>query len=281
MKLLGWALGVLLLIGAGVALMHWNRPRILLEGPAAEMPRRGLDQVDHAAFDALLKRYVDGDGLVAYGKWKANAADVRALQQYRASLGAVDLAQPAARSAQLAFWINLYNALTLEGILREYPTTSIRNHTAPVGGYNIWRDLLTTVDGKPYSLDAVEHEVLRHDLGEPRIHFALVCAAKGCPPLRNEAFTAARVEEQLNDNARRFFARPTNYRADAGTRTIQLSELLDWYGKDFGPTHEDQLQALRPYFPESAALDWLAHPNVAVKFLEYNWALNDQDAKPQ
>jgi len=276
MKLLGGALGVLLLAGGAVLLVHWSRPRVVLEGPAAELPRRSLDQVDHAPFDALLRRYVDGEGLVAYGAWKANAADLKALQEYRAGLGAVHLAQPAARSAQLAFWINLYNALTIEGILREYPTSSIRNHTAPVGGYNLWTDLLTTVDGKPHSLDAIEHQVLRGALGEPRIHFALVCAAKGCPPLRNEAYTTARVEEQLHDNARRFFARPANFQADAGSRTVQLSELLDWYGSDFGPTPAEQLKALRPYFPGSAKLGWVEEDGVTLRFLEYDWALNDQ-----
>jgi hypothetical protein len=229
--------------------------------------------LDHSAYDALLQRYVNDQGRVAYAAWKASAADVTALDDYLARLGCVNRARPAPSAAQLAYWVNAYNAVTLRGILREYPTTSIRNHTAKYG-YNLWKDLLLWVDGAEYSLDDVEHAVLRK-MGEPRIHFAIVCASVGCPPLRNRAYTAADLDRQLTANAGRFFANPNNFRADAATRTVFLSQLLQWYGTDFGPTPAEQLRVLRRYLPSAETLDWL-DGGASVRYLDYDWGLNDQ-----
>jgi hypothetical protein len=262
-------------LGLAVLIVHANRPRVRLERPADDLPRVPLDQVDHTAWDALLQKYVDDQGLVAYRRWKANDADVQALDRYLARLGAVDLQAPSDKPAQIAYWINAYNALTIKGILREYPTSSIRNHTAPVGGYNIWRDLLIEIDGRSYSLDDIEHANLRH-MGEPRIHFALVCAAKGCPPLANRAWTGNNLEAMLTDRAERFFARPTNFRGEVATRTVFLSELLDWYGTDFAPTPPEQARLLRRYFPMASEQSWIDELKLSVKYLEYDWSLNEQ-----
>ncbi|MCI0457686.1 MAG: DUF547 domain-containing protein, partial [Gemmataceae bacterium] len=170
--------------------------KVQVGGPCASPDRPSLAEVDHSALDTLLQKYVDDRSLVAYAKWKDNAADLKALDQYLTRMGCVDLGKPAPRAAQLAYWINVYNALTIRGILREYPTTSIRNHTAKVSGYNIWKDLVLWVDGKNYSLDNIEHQILRK-MGEPRIHFAIVCASVGCPPLANRAYTAKDLHSQL------------------------------------------------------------------------------------
>jgi len=153
-----------------------------------------MDQIDHRSWDALLKRYVNQRGNVDYQAWKQSAADQRALDAYLAHLSSANPNAQALGAAKLAFWINAYNAVTIKGILREYPTSSIRNHTAKLFGYNIWDDLLLTVGGKPYSLNHMEHEVLRK-MGEPRIHFAIVCASISCPRLLNEAYTASRLEQ--------------------------------------------------------------------------------------
>jgi hypothetical protein len=280
LKVLGWSGGAMAAITVGVLIVHWNRPKVVIGGPAADVPRLALDQVDHGAFDLLLGNYVDDRGLVAYRRWKASSDDMRSLDEYLASLGAVDLHAPASRSAQLAYWINAYNALTIKGILREYPTSSIRKHTAIVGAYNMWRDLLLPIDDREYSLDDIEHDFLRGQLREPRIHFALVCAAKGCPPLRNRAFNATDLDDQLADNALRFFAQPTSFRADAGQRTIYISELFDWYGGDFAATPVEQIRLLRPYFPAKDTLSWIDEPNLTIKYLDYDWALNDQEPPP-
>ncbi|MBY0525781.1 MAG: DUF547 domain-containing protein [Gemmataceae bacterium] len=272
---------VAITLAVGLAVLHATRPRV--KNAAAGRKELALSDpskpvLDHGTFDALLKKYVDAEGMVAYRAWKANADDVKALDDYLARLGAVDLDLPAPREARLAFWINAYNALTLKGILQVYPTKSIRDHTPLVGGYNIWKDLLQEIDGRNYSLDDIEHQVLRK-MDEPRIHFTLVCASKGCPPLRPEAYTAGRMEEQLRDNARRFFARPTNFRADEADRSVAITELLSpspWFGGDFAKTSPEVVRALRTYFPQPEKLGWLDAPDLIVDFLPYDWSLNDQ-----
>ena len=130
------------------------------------------------------------------------------LAEYLRHLSQASRSQQASPQARMAYWINAYNALTIHGILREYPTSSIRNHTAKVFGYNIWDDLLLPVGDSHFSLNQIEHEVLRK-MAEPRIHFAIVCASNGCPPLSNRAYWASQLEQQLAEGCRRFFADPS------------------------------------------------------------------------
>jgi hypothetical protein len=197
------------------------------------------------------------------------------LRDYLKALGSVDLERPAPKPAELAFWINAYNALTLHGILQLYPTNSIRKHTLPVGGYNIWKDLFLQVDGKDYSLHQIEHGILRK-LGEPRIHFAIVCASKGCPPLRREPYIAERLNAQLADNSRRFFARSTNFQADPASHTVSISSILHWYAADFGTDQIEQMAFVRPYLPSPEKLTWLSEEDLVVQYVDYDWSLNDQ-----
>jgi len=141
-------------------------------------------------------------------------------------------------------------------------------------GYNLWKDLLLWVDNKTYSLDDIEHRILRK-LGEPRIHAALVCGAKGCPPLANQAYSAEGLEEQLMANGQRLFARPDSFRADPDQRALYLSPLLKWYGKDFGATTGEQLRLLRPMLPPTGA-SLADMPGVRLRYLDYDWSLNEQ-----
>jgi hypothetical protein len=237
-----------------------------------------MDQINHDPLDALLRKYVDQDGFVNYAAWHRSAADRKALQDYLGTLSRGSTSQSASREAQLAFWINVYNAVTLEGILQVYPTDSIRNHTSKFGGYNLWKDLPLLVGGKPFSLDDIEHQVLRK-MGEPRIHFAIVCASIGCPRLRNEAYRPEKIDVQLADNARDFFSRPQNLNVDAAARTLYLSSILDWFGVDFGRSQSEQLRSIRPYLPQSAQA-LTQDPNVRIRYQDYNWSLNDRIRKP-
>ena len=240
--------------------------------PAAQ--RVPVDKVNHSAWDNLLKKYVDANGYVTYAAWKASAADQKALDDYLNHLSAASFDRESSREAQIAFWVNAYNAVTVKGILREYPTTSIRNHTAKLYGYNIWKNLQIIVAGKAHSLEGIEHEILRK-MGEPRIHFAIVCASIGCPRLLNEAYTADRLEEQLTANAKAFFADRTKFVADTRDGTIAVSPILDWFGKDFGVDTSAQMRSIAPYLPESAQ-PLAKSGSVRVKFLDYDWNLNDQ-----
>lgn len=241
-------------------------------GPENAVP---LDRVDHSTWDKLLQKYVDRDGMVNYKAWKASESDGRALKQYLATLGAADANAPTTKQGKLAFWINAYNALTVQGILDVYPTSSIRNHTAKLVGYNIWDDLLLPVGGEKYSLNRIEHEILRK-LGEPRIHFAIVCASIGCPRLLNEAYTPEKVESQLDENARDFFARQKNLQVDFANRKVRVSSILDWFGEDFGPTPEKGLAGLAKQMPDETARKLIASEDFSVSYLDYDWSLNEQ-----
>lgn len=237
----------------------------------AESDRPSLAEVNHAEFDALLQKYVDDHGMVSYATWKSNPDDLKALQAYLARMGCVNLHKAASREAKLAYFINVYNALTLQGILREYPTTSIRNHTAKFGGYNIWKDLVVWIDNRLYSLDDIEHNVLRK-LGEPKIHLAIVCASKGCPQLANRAYSADHLDKQLTANGKRFFATPANFKADVRSKTVSISQLFEWYGTDFAPDSVDQLRVLQPMLPVDVS-NW---SGTRVRYLNYDWSLNDR-----
>lgn len=242
-----------------------------LDVPPAD--RVSLDQIDHAPWDALLARYVDDVGRVAYGDWKQSNGDVQRLNAYLQVLASGDPSMSATRSAELAFWINAYNAITVRGILREYPTTSIRNHTAKLFGYNIWDDLQLSVGGKRYSLNQIEHEILRK-MNEPRIHFAIVCASVSCPRLRNEAYKSDRLETQLDNDTIKFYASSTNFRFDRNTNTLYLSSILKWFAEDFGKDRSAQLHRIAPWMPDDAAKQAAATGSPTVKYLDYDWSLN-------
>lgn len=265
---------ICLVLVVGWATTSKAGPTVLLGRSVPAGEQVPVDQIDHSAWTVLLAKHCDTQGYVNYSGWKASAADQDAISRYIDHLSSAAFPANASREAKLAFWINAYNAVTVKGILREYPTTSIRNHTAKIYGYNIWKDLQLVVGGKPYSLDAMEHEVLRK-MGEPRIHFAIVCASIGCPRLLNEAFVLSRLDEQLSRNAKAFFADKTKFVANPQARTIQVSPILSWFGTDFGPDVAAQMRAIAPYVPEAAQA--LTNSGQArVTYLEYDWGLNDK-----
>ncbi len=231
-----------------------------------------ISAVSHTSFDNLLKKYVDNNGDVNYTDWKKN--DSQRLEAYLESLASADPNKRASKSHQLAFWINAYNALTIHGILEKYPTSTIRNYTAKLFGYNIWKDLKVTVGDAAYSLDEIEHEILRK-MDEPRIHFAIVCASHSCPKLLNEAFDAHKLDAKLSQNAVDFFANPENFELD--DNKVKLSSILDWFGEDFGSNSSEVLEAIAPYLSaEDAAAITEAEFKLKVSYLPYSWKLNDQ-----
>jgi len=236
--------------------------------------RVSFNDIDHSSYHTLLQKYVDADGMVNYKAWKANSTDHDALLRYIKQLGKVDSAKSASNEAKLAYWINAYNAVTIEGILQVYPTTSIRNHTAKLLGYNIWKNLKLISGDQQINLDSIEHKVLRK-MGEPRIHFAIVCASIGCPRLLNEAYVADRLEDQLTTNATDFFSRSRNLQVNQSKGELRLSSIMSWFGSDFGQSQEQQLKAISPYFPESAR-KFVESCGVRVSYLDYDWNINEQ-----
>lgn len=250
------------------------RPTVLVGRDWLASERVAIGDVSHQAWDELLRRYVDGEGFVDYTGWKQSTEDTRRLDDYLSALSQADDTREATALQRLAFWINAYNAVTVRGILREYPTTSIQNHVARVWGYNIWRDLKLIVGDRRYSLGEIEHSILRR-MNEPRIHFAIVCASRGCPRLLNEAYSAERLEEQLSRNTLAFFADPTKCSVDESRNELQLSPILDWFAADFGASTPAVLQRIAPWLPQPAQATAQAK-DVRVKYLDYDWSLNDQ-----
>lgn len=241
----------------------------------APVPGAGL----HAPFDALLRAHVR-DGAVAYA---CLAEDAPRLDAYLASLAAVD-PTTLSRPGKLAFWLNAYNAWTLRLVLDHYPGLgSIKTLPDP------WGRPLARLGGRTYSLDELEHGILRKQFDEPRVHFALVCASRSCPDLPAEAFDPDRLEAQLEAAARRFFADPAKglrVAVEPGkvwgeTPTLHLSSILDWYGSDFTRRGGTLLAALEPWFPPAARAFAEAHRGrLRVAFMDYDWGLNDLRSPP-
>jgi Protein of unknown function, DUF547 len=222
--------------------------------------------VDHSDWGRLLRTYVDERGLVDYGAWKDASADRRALAAYLARL-AEPAEPPAAGAERAATLINAYNALTIAWILDHYPTASIRtladSFTAP----------RHTVGGRKVSLDQIEHEALRPQAGY-RVHAALVCAARSCPPLRREAYTAAALETQLDAAMATWLGREDLNAYDPSRGVVRLSSIFDWFKDDFTKAGGVS-EVLRRHGP-AAARTLAARPDLKVEYLPYDWSLNDQ-----
>ena len=249
---------------------------LLLALPLGSLPAQ-LTSFDHHTFDALLRAHVV-QGMVDYDAFAASPAFARYLGQ----LSAFD---PAAlgRDDQLAFWINAYNAYTIQLVTSHHERESIRNINKSFGferGFGPWRQKLAVVGGHAWSLDEIEQDIIRRRFGEPRIHFALVCAAMGCPPLRSEAYAGARLEPQLDDQARLFIlGSPTKNHVDVAARTVYLSpifvEFRD-YIKDFGGSEAAVGRFIARYVPAGAERDLLVSGNFTVEKTSYDWQLNSQ-----
>ncbi|MDP3073206.1 MAG: DUF547 domain-containing protein [Opitutaceae bacterium] len=226
----------------------------------------------HAAFDGVLKRDVR-DGLVDYSALKAAP---RALDDYLATLAAVPEAEFKAWSEpqRFAFLINLYNAATLRLILDHYPLKSIRSIGWLPGA--AWKKEGVALFGSKVSLDHVEHGIIRKEYPDARAHFALVCAALGCPPLRSEAFVAERLDAQLTDQGRVFLGDPAKNRVEAATRTVHLSAIFKWFAGDFEASAGTVVKFATPFFPEAARAALAAGGDFKIAYTDYDWSLNEQ-----
>lgn len=215
----------------------------------------------HELFTAVLNEHVK-DGFVDYPAIKND----KRFTAYLAILADTDPTAIAESNERLAFWINAYNAFTLKLIIDHWPVTSIRDINKR--GAGPWQLRWIRIGATTYSLDEIEHEIIRKEFDEPRIHAALVCAAESCPPLRQEAYTGNRLEKQLEENMQRFLHDPSKNRYDQESNILYLSEVFNWFGSDFGKRHGSALQ----YVIKSLKLSPASEP--AVKFLPYNWNLN-------
>lgn len=223
-----------------------------------------------AAYAGLLARHVEGDR-VDYAAWHASDDDLHTLQTVITSLEEVD---PAALpdDARVAYWLNLYNAVTLDAVLDGYPVDSIRDLTPPHAP-TVWKRSLVRVAGDSLSLDDIEHERLRARFAEPRIHFALNCASKGCPPLLDEPFTGARLDPQLDAVTRRVLADPRWVRVEKDGRRLRLSPLFDWFEADF-VTAAGSVAAYVAGYRDDLDQARVRRDPPEIAWLDYDWSLN-------
>ena len=227
----------------------------------------GMD-LTHGQLDAVLKSRVS-EGRVDYSGLKSQPAE---LDRYLDSLAQTSWSEfkDWQASDRLAFLLNAYNAYTLRLIRDHYPLTSIRDIGNLLKGP--WDQPVVRIYGETLSLDTLEHQLIRRNYREPRIHFALVCAAKGCPPLRAEAFVGARLEAQLNEQSQAFLRDTSKNRIEVEAKTIFLSPIFKWYQEDFDRHAGSVLAALKPHWPELPTVT----DGFRIRFTEYDWTLNDR-----
>jgi hypothetical protein len=256
--------------------------------------------VDHRAYDALLRQHVV-DGLVDYDAFAADTTFAR----YLASLDRVDPSL-LEQDERLAFWINVYNAFTIRLITTHGERESIRNINRTFGVLRLkgpWTTPVVRAAGRTLTLDQVQYEMIRRESSDPRLHFALSCGAVSCPPLRSEAYTGAALEEQLQDQGRRFLVESSaRNRFELETRTFHRNIVFKYFANDFGDRRElgqflaqwynDSTPLVRPRFRPPgmarrdsiqgipAPLETLSVKGVVengrfrVADLPFNWSLN-------
>jgi Protein of unknown function, DUF547 len=275
----------------------WTRRTLLAALPAAALSlpiRPAVAQAfdtSHAAWTALLRKHVvvlrgGQASQLRYAGFLANGgADRAALKAYLDSLSAVPAATFAAwpRAERQAFLINAYNAFTVELILTRYPDLkSIKDLGALFS--TPWKPKWIALLGNKVSLDDIEHAMLRKrgDYDDPRVHFAVNCASIGCPALREEAFVAARLDAQLDEQALRFMSDRTRNRFSAARGRLELSKIFDWFGEDFRLGHRGvaSLPAFAGRYAEQLAdapadRERVRAGSVDIAFADYDWALND------
>jgi hypothetical protein len=231
---------------------------------------------NHEQFDRLLRAHV-AQGYVDYDAFRA-APEFTAYLQWLARTNPASMS----RADQLAFWINAYNAYTIQLIISKNERESIRNINKSLGLLRLkgpWSEPMAVVNGRTMTLDDIEQRTIRPTFREPRIHLALVCAAIGCPPLRTEAYVGARLDAQLDDQARTFLLNtPAKNRVDVAARTVYRSPVFSFldYMTDFGGNEAAVGRFIARYHPEGPAKALLLSGDYRVVRTEYDWRLNSQ-----
>ncbi len=231
------------------------------------LPESNSNPIEHQLWDDLLRTHVDANGLVNY---KGFIADSAKLNGYLDQLSnTIPNQEKWSKEDQLAYWINAYNAFTIQLIIRHYPVESIKD----IGGFiprvnSPWDIEFIRIGDEYFDLNDIEHNIIRKRFDEPRIHFALVCAAASCPKLRNEAYSSERLESQLEEQAFDFFNNP--YKNEISTDRLTLSKLLSWYKADFLQNSSSIQAYVGQYTKVKVA------PDAKIGYMDYSWNLNEQ-----
>ena len=239
----------------------------------------------HSALDSVLHQFVDEAGYVDYKALKSNRSD---LDRYVQSLADVSpKSHPGrfpVREEKLAYWINAYNALVLSAVLDAYPVGSVKDIKYLSGFFNrTW----FTVGGESYTLNGIEHDILRDEFKEPRIHAAINCASVGCPRLRAAAFLPEGLDGQLEKVMFDFLNEARNVTIDQQAGVVRLSKILEWFEADFtgwlaqseGAENPDIVDYVARYLPEEKSR-LLRETDFGIAYYDYDWLLNDQTGHP-
>ncbi len=230
--------------------------------------------IDHGAWQIFLDKYVIKDArfkqnLLAYKK--VSVADKKRLEEYLRFLQSLD-PRAYSQSEQKAFWLNFYNALTVNLILDNYPVDSITDIKKRFYHFGPWNDEIASVQGKQLSLNDIEHRILRPIWQDPRIHYGVNCASKGCPDLLTQAFTGNNTEALLDQAARIFINHHRGVAFVDGQ--LKLSRIYDWYQVDFGDSEFGVIKHLMHY-AQPALKEQLKNYRGRISY-QYDWQLNEK-----
>jgi hypothetical protein len=211
---------------------------------------------DHSQWDRLLQKHVNETGKVDYTGFKEDRA---LLDAYLAELAGFPVEKSWPRAHKMAYWINAYNAFTIKLIVDQYPINSIRD----LHDGNPWDVKWISLGEKTYSLNNIENDILRPQFKDARIHFAVNCAAKSCPPLANKAFTAKNLDELLDQQTQKFINNSRFNQIKPGS--VKVSKIFEWYREDF--------DGLISYLNKYASAD--IQKSAKIEYVEYDWSLNN------
>ena len=237
------------------------------------------ERLDYAPFNRTLGRVVNTQGLVDYEAVKTDVDLQIFLDQLAQISPDTHPALFPSRADSLAFWINAYNACVLAGVSKAYPISSVTEIAPLFGFFKIYRFV---VGGRRVSLDQIEHEIIRKQFADPRIHAAINCAAVSCPRLLNEVFTPDKLDDQLNSVMQDMIRNPIHVQINRETGVVNLSAIFDWFSSDFTSyvqareAGETVLDYISLFLVEDDALYLQNHPDLQIVFLDYNWSLNNQ-----
>lgn len=224
--------------------------------------------VDHSNWDRLLKKHVTDEGWVNYKDFRSDRVQ---LQSYLEYLSNNPPGQNWSRNDKIAYWINVYNAFTIELILKHYPVESIKDIGSIIQIPFIntpWDIKFIKIGDKEYDLNNIEHSILREKFNEPRIHFALNCASRSCPKLRREAYVGKKLDQQLDEMAIEFINDPS--RNIISRHEVQLNKIFSWYKGDF-----TEGQSLIEYINRYSRIK--VNEDAEISYLDYDWSLNSID----
>lgn len=224
----------------------------------------------HARFQKVLQAHLQ-NGAVNYAGLKTNRTELDTYLKEVASVSEAEF-KTWSREHKLAFLVNTYNATVLRLVIEHYPLKSIKR----IGGLFGSPFRLSIIDlfGQKLSLDDLEHGIIRPQFNEPRVHFALVCAARSCPSLRNEPYTAERLTEQLQAQGKLFLNDPAKNRVDLRTGVIHFSPIFKWFAEDFTTTNGSVVAFVAEYF-SAPVREELKQRKFKIKWMDYDWSLNE------